>query len=64
MFIVGSILLLALGIDGLWLAVPVAELLGGALAVFFLLSLRRRFACTIWAGGARPSLGTPVGNRA
>lgn len=44
-FMVGSILLLplALGIDGLWLAVPVAELLGGALAVFYFLRLRRRY---------------------
>ena len=44
-FMVGSILLLppALGIDGLWLAVPVAELLGGALAVWLLLRLRKRY---------------------
>ena len=44
-FMVGSILLLplALGIDGLWLAVPVAELLGGLLAVYCFLRLRRRY---------------------
>lgn len=44
-FLVGSILLLplALGIDGLWLAVPAAELLGGVLAGWFLLRLRKRY---------------------
>ena len=44
-FMVGSILLLPpmLGIEGLWLSVPVAELLGGALAVCFFLRLRRRY---------------------
>ena len=44
-FMVGSILLLplALGTDGLWLAVPTAELLGGMLAVVLLLRLRRRY---------------------
>ena len=44
-FMVASILLLplALGIDGLWLAVPLAELLGGALAIVFLLRLRGRY---------------------
>lgn len=44
-FMVGSILLLplALGTDGLWLAVPTAELLGGILAVVLLLRLRRRY---------------------
>ena len=44
-FMVGSILLvpLALGIDGLWLAVPVAELLGSALAVCFYCRLRPRY---------------------
>ena len=44
-FMVGSILLLplALGIDGLWLSVPAAELLGGCLAVWFLARLRRRY---------------------
>lgn len=45
-FMVGSILLLplALGIDGLWLAVPLAELLGGALALCCYYRLRRRYA--------------------
>ena len=44
-FMVGSILLLplALGIDGLWLAVPLAELLGGALGTWCLLRLRKRY---------------------
>lgn len=45
-FIAGSILLLppALGIDGLWLAVPVAELLGVGLSLYFMMRLRSRYA--------------------
>ena len=44
-FMVASILLLplALGIDGLWLAVPSAELLGAAVGAGFLLRLRGRY---------------------
>lgn len=44
-FMVGSILLLplALGIDGLWLAVPVAELLGSILAGGLYLKYRGRY---------------------
>lgn len=44
-FMVASILLLplVLGIDGLWLSVPVAELLGVVLSVWYLLRLRKRY---------------------
>lgn len=44
-FMVACILLLPLiwGIEGLWLSVPVAELLGGVLAAWFFLQLRKRY---------------------
>lgn len=44
-FMVGSILLLppVWGIEGLWLSVPVAELLGGVLAAWFFLHLQKRY---------------------
>ncbi len=44
-FLAGSILLLPrlLGIDGLWLALPTAELLGLGVTLFFFLCLRKRY---------------------
>lgn len=44
-FLVGCVLLLPrwLGIDGLWLALPMAELLGLGVTLIFLLRLRKRY---------------------
>lgn len=44
-FLAGCVLLLPrwLGIDGLWLALPTAELLGLGVTLFFLFRLRRRY---------------------